>query len=43
VLALPRILVNGGQRGYLVGVEPRVLVSLLGAQPVQCASAPGAQ
>jgi Cys-tRNA(Pro) deacylase len=43
VLALPRILVNAGQRGYLVGVEPRVLVSLLGAQPVQCASAPGAQ
>ena len=43
VLALPRILINGGQRGYLVGLEPRVLVSLLGAKPVHCASAPGAQ
>lgn len=37
VLALPRILINGGRRGYLVGVEPRVLVRLIGARPVHCA------
>jgi Cys-tRNA(Pro) deacylase len=37
VLELPRILINGGRRGYLVGIEPRVLVDVLGAQPVRCA------
>jgi Cys-tRNA(Pro) deacylase len=37
VLELPRICINGGRRGYLVGIEPRVLVELLGAQPVRCA------
>ncbi len=38
VLELPRIYINGGQRGYLVGIDPRVLVTLLGARPVQCAT-----
>ncbi len=37
VLDLPRILINGGRRGYLVGLAPQVLVDLLGAQPVHCA------
>ncbi len=37
VLALPRILINGGRRGYLVGVSPAILRDPLGAQPVQCA------
>ncbi len=37
VLALPRICINGGRRGYLVGMAPQVLVDLLGAQPVHCA------
>ena len=37
VLALPRILINGGRRGYLVGIEPGVLVSVLAAAPVNCA------
>lgn len=37
VLELPRIWINGGRRGYLVGIEPRVLVELLQAQPVECA------
>ena len=37
VLALPRILINGGRRGFLVGIEPRVLTELLGAKPVHCA------
>ena len=37
VLALPRVCINGGRRGYLVGVAPQVLVDLLGAKPVRCA------
>jgi Cys-tRNA(Pro) deacylase len=39
VLALPRICINGGRRGYLVGIAPQVLVDLLGARPVDCAIA----
>lgn len=39
ILALPRIAINGGRRGYLVGIDPQVCVSLLGAQPVNCALA----
>jgi Cys-tRNA(Pro) deacylase len=37
--ALPRIYINGGRRGYLVGIDPAVLRGLLGARPVQCALA----
>ena len=37
VLALPGILINGGRRGYLVGIDPAVLVAVLGARPVHCA------
>ena len=37
VLELPRILINGGRRGYLVGLSPEVLPSALGARPVNCA------
>ena len=37
ILALPRIVINGGRRGYLVGIDPQVCVRLLGARPVQCA------
>ena len=37
VLELPRILINGGRRGYLVGIAPAVLTQLLGARPVSCA------
>ena len=37
VLALPRICINGGRRGYLVGIAPQVLVDLLGAKLVNCA------
>jgi Cys-tRNA(Pro) deacylase len=36
ILALPRICINGGRRGFLVGIAPRVLVDVLGARPVQC-------
>lgn len=39
ILELPRICINGGRRGYLVGIEPRVITELLEARPVQCASA----
>ena len=38
ILELPTIYLNGGRRGYLVSLAPGVLTSLLGAQPVQCAS-----
>ena len=37
VLALPRIWINGGRRGYLVGIVPAVLTGPLGARPVHCA------
>jgi Cys-tRNA(Pro) deacylase len=37
ILALPRIVLNGGRRGYLVGIAPQVCVDLLGAKPVHCA------
>lgn len=37
ILSLPRICINGGRRGYLVGIEPDVCVRLLGAKPVDCA------
>lgn len=37
VLALSRILINGGRRGYLVGVDPRVLRDGLKAVEVDCA------
>jgi Cys-tRNA(Pro) deacylase len=39
VLALPSICINGGRRGFLVGIEPQRLVELLGAKPVHCALA----
>jgi prolyl-tRNA editing enzyme YbaK/EbsC (Cys-tRNA(Pro) deacylase) len=38
ILALPRILINGGRRGYLVGLAPAVLLDKLRAKPVQCAN-----
>lgn len=37
ILDIPKILINGGRRGYLVGIAPQVCVDLLGAKPVQCA------
>lgn len=39
ILALPRICINGGRRGYLVVIDPQVCVQLLHAQPVNCALA----
>ena len=40
VLDLPHICINGGRRGFLVGIEPAVLVRLLAARPVHCALLP---
>ena len=37
VLDLPAIWINGGRRGYLVGIAPQVLIDLLQAQVVDCA------
>lgn len=37
ILTLSRIAINGGRRGFLVGIDPQVCVTLLGATPVQCA------
>ena len=37
VLDLPLIYINGGRRGFLVSLSPQSLVSLINAQPVQCA------
>lgn len=39
ILELPKIAINGGRRGYLVGIDPRVCTTLLDAKPVQCALA----
>ena len=39
VLDLPRVYVNGGSRGFLVGVAPRELAALLSATPVDVAIA----
>jgi Cys-tRNA(Pro) deacylase len=39
ILSLPKILINGGRRGYLVAIDPQVCLQLLGAKPVHCALA----
>ena len=39
ILSLPKICINGGRRGFLVGIDPQVLTSVLHAQPVDCALA----
>ena len=37
VLALERLYINGGRRGYLIGLAPSVLIEQLRATPVSCA------
>jgi Cys-tRNA(Pro) deacylase len=37
VLGLERIYINGGRRGYLVGIDPGELLRLLGAKTVEVA------
>ena len=38
ILEMDRIWLNGGRRGFLISIEPKVLTDLLAAKPVQCAS-----
>ncbi len=38
ILGLPTIYINGGRRGYLVGLAPAVLSGPLGAVAVRCAA-----
>jgi len=37
ILDLPKIYINGGNRGFLVGITPQVLTDILHATPVDCA------
>jgi len=37
ILDLERVYVNGGSRGFLVGLDPRALAALVGAVPVDAA------
>ena len=37
ILELDHIFINGGRRGYQVGIDPKVLLDPLGARPVNCA------
>ncbi|AKV01051.1 Transcriptional regulator [Labilithrix luteola] len=37
VLDLPKIYINGGRRGFLVGIEPKELERVVGAKPVDVA------
>ena len=39
ILARETIYINGGRRGYLVGIRPQVLLDLIQARPVHCALA----
>jgi Cys-tRNA(Pro) deacylase len=42
IFALPRIYINGGKRGFLVSVEPRVLKELLPVEEVEVGIQKGA-
>jgi prolyl-tRNA editing enzyme YbaK/EbsC (Cys-tRNA(Pro) deacylase) len=37
ILALEKIYINGGRRGYLVGIAPSVLATVLPVKAVSCA------
>jgi Cys-tRNA(Pro) deacylase len=39
ILALPTIYINGGARGFLVGIAPDVLTTVLAAEPARVMSA----
>jgi Cys-tRNA(Pro) deacylase len=39
ILGLETIYINGGRRGFLVGIQPKVLSEVLAAKPVNCALA----
>jgi Cys-tRNA(Pro) deacylase len=37
ILAIPKIYINGGRRGFLIGIAPDVIGKVLPAKPVHCA------
>lgn len=37
ILELDMIYINGGRRGFLIGIKPQVLIDILAAKPVHCA------
>jgi Cys-tRNA(Pro) deacylase len=37
ILALDKIYINGGRRGYLVGIDPKALATVLPVKAVSCA------
>lgn len=37
ILEMPRVYINGGRRGYLIGIAPQVLIDLLTARQVSVA------
>ncbi|MBB3214174.1 Cys-tRNA(Pro) deacylase [Herbaspirillum sp. Sphag1AN] len=37
ILALPKIYINGGRRGFLIGIDPTVIAAVLPSKPVHCA------
>ncbi|HEY9446813.1 MAG TPA: aminoacyl-tRNA deacylase [Burkholderiales bacterium] len=39
ILALPRVYINGGSRGFLVALDPAAITAVLGAVPVSVAIA----
>lgn len=40
ILDLPKIYINGGRRGFLVGIDPKVLARVLKVTPVEAGLAP---
>lgn len=37
ILFLPKIYINGGRRGFLIGIDPAVITAVLPSKPVHCA------
>ncbi len=37
ILSLDKIYINGGRRGYLVGLDPKLIANVLTVKPVHCA------
>lgn len=37
ILELPKIYINGGRRGFLIGIAPEVISKVLPSKPVHCA------
>ncbi|WP_050477483.1 Cys-tRNA(Pro) deacylase [Herbaspirillum rhizosphaerae] len=37
ILELPKIYINGGRRGFLIGIAPEVIARVLSGKPVHCA------